>query len=244
MAAPPWKVLVPVEILEGETLPDAVIDILDTVPVVLLGYHVLPEQTPPGQARIQFEEQAQQNLYALAETFERTGDIPETRLVFTHDEEQTLDRIAAETGCSAYLIPNPAQQIDRLLVPIRGEADVERISAFVSALIGDRGMEVTLLNVTKTGEETTTGESMVAAARDHLGGSGMSVDTITTEVRAAESPVEVIAEAAVDHDATVMGESEPSLRSFLFGEIAEQVARRSLGPVFVVRREAEMAEEE
>lgn len=243
MSTQTWKVLVPVEILEGETLPDSVVDILDTVPVVLLGYHVLPEQTPPGQARIQFEDQAQQKLDALAEAFDRMGDVPETRLVFTQDEEQTLDRIAEETGCSAYLIPNPAQQIERLLVPLRGEADVVRISAFVAALIGDRDIAITLFHVAEPDKETA-GESMVQQARNYLEESGIAVDSITTEVRSAESPVEAITEAAVDHDATVMGESEPSLRSFLFGEIAERVARRSLGPVFVVRRETEPTEEE
>jgi hypothetical protein len=49
---------VPVAILKGETVPDAVVELLSTLPVVVLGYHVLPEQTAPGQARMQFEDQA------------------------------------------------------------------------------------------------------------------------------------------------------------------------------------------
>lgn len=244
MPTPTWKVLVPVEILEGETLPDSVVDILDTVPVVLLGYHILPEQTPPGQARLQFEDQAQQTIDALADAFEREGNRPETRLVFTHDEEQTLKRVSEETGCGAYLIPNPAQQIDRLLVPLRGEADVGRISGFVSALIGDREIGVTLFHVAKTEEATAQGESMVESARQHLEAAGIPADAITTEVRVAEMPISAITEAAVDHDGTVMGVSEPSLRSLIFGESAEQVARRSLGPVFVVRRAPMEAQEE
>lgn len=236
MSQASWPVLVPVEILKGETVPESVIELLGTVPVVLLGYHILPEQTPPGQARIQFEEQAQSKLAILADAFEEEGDRPKTRLVFTHNEEQTLDRVAEEAGCQAILIPNPAPDITRLLVPVRGEADVTRISTFVAALRGDRDISVTLFHVAETEEGSVAGETLLETGIGTLRDNGVPADAISTETIIAESPVEAITTAATEYDATVMGESEPSLRSILFGEIAEQVAARSLGPVVVVRR--------
>lgn len=229
-----WRVLVPVEVLEGETVSEAVTEALSTLPVVVLGYHVLPEQTAPGQARLQFEDQAQGKLDVLAASFREAGGDADTRLVFTHDEEQTIDRVADETGCNVVLIPNPSGEIERLLVPLRGEVDVDRITAFVATLVGDRDIGVTLLHVAEGGEVTPGGQSLVdggAARLRDLGVSGVGT-TVTT----AETPRQAIALAAADHDAVVMGESEPSLRSFLFGEPAEQVAAQSLGPVVVVRR--------
>lgn len=235
MTEPDWTVLVPVEVLEGETVPESVIDLLSTFPVVVLGYHVLPEQTPPGQARMQFEDQAQSSLDAIASAFREAGGTAETRLVFTHDEEQTLDRVADETGSNAILVPNPAMQVERLLVPLRGDADVARITAFVAAMIGDRPIEVTLYHVADSEEAESAGRSMVEDAATQLRDLGLAPTVIETEVVVSGTPVEAIATAATDHDVVVMGESEPSLGSFLFGETAEQVADRSLGPVIVVR---------
>lgn len=237
MSESTWKVLVPVEILKGETVPESVIELLATCPVVILGYHVLPEQTPPGQARIQFEDQAQSKLKDLAMAFREAGGDSETRLVFTHDEEQTLDRVANETGCEAILIPNSAPDIKQLLVPLRGEVNVARVAAFVAALIGDRDIAVTFFHVTDSEEGTSTGQSMVDDAAAQLRDHGVQADAIATGVTVAGTPVQAIATAAADHDAVVMGESEPSLRSFLFGEVSEQVAARSFGPVIVVRRQ-------
>ncbi len=229
--------LVPVEVLEGEGVPAAVIGLLSTLPVVVLGYHVLPEQTPPGQAQLQFEEQAQAKLDDLAAVFREAGGDAETRLVFTHDEEQTLNRVADETGCDAILIPNPATHIERGLVPLRGEVDVARIATFVAAMSGTRDIKVTLFHVTDSEDATTVGDSMLDQAAGHLREGGLDAAAITEDVIVSETPIQSIATVATDHDAVVMGESAPSLRTFLFGEAAEQVAVHSLGPVVVVRRE-------
>ncbi|MFB6281298.1 MAG: universal stress protein [Haloferacaceae archaeon] len=236
MSEPGWKVLVPVEVLEGETVPEAVVDLLATCPVVVLGYHVLPEQTPPGQARLQFEERAQARLDDIATAFRDAGGDAETRLVFTHDEAQTLDRVADETGCAAILVPNPAPEIGRILVPLRGEADVGRVAAFVAALIGDRDVVTTFLHVAEDEEGTAAGRSVVDDAAARFREHGGSAGRVTTEVTVSGTPVREIAAAAADHDAVVMGEGEPSLRSFLLGDASERVAAGSLGPVVVVRR--------
>jgi hypothetical protein len=60
------RVLVPVAVLEGESVAAGLIDLLATVDVTVLGYHVLPEQTPPDQAREQYEERAVSALEDVA----------------------------------------------------------------------------------------------------------------------------------------------------------------------------------
>lgn len=235
-AEPPWRVLVPVAVLEGEGVPDAVVDLLATLPVVVLGIHVLPEQTPPGQARLQFEERAQGRLDDLAAAFREAGGAAETRLVFTPDEEQTTNRVADETGCAAILIPNPATHAERLLVPLRGEVNVGRIAAFVAAMIGDRPIDVTLYHVAASVDATEDGRAMIEEGATRLEELGIDPAAIHREVAVSERPVRTIADAAADHDAVVMGETAPSLRALLFGETSEQIAAQSLGPVVVVRR--------
>lgn len=239
-----WTVLVPVEVLEGEAVPGSVIDLLSTLPVVVLGYHELPEQTPPGQARLQFEDKAQSKLDDLAAAFHEAGGDAETRLVFTHNEEQTLDRVADETGCDAILIPNPAPAVRRLLVPVGGDVDLARIADFVATMVGDRAIEVTLFNVAADDEAESVGRALLEDATAHLEERGVPHDAISSTATVADSHGEAIATAAADHDAVVMGETEPSLHSLIFGELSEQVAAQSLGPVIEVRGEREPTESE
>lgn len=47
-----------------------------------------------------------------------------------------------------------------------------------------------------------------------------------------------VLDAAVAFDAVVMGESDPSLVTFVFGMPVDQVAERFLGPVLVVQHES------
>jgi len=97
------RVLVPLAILKGETVSAGVVDSLSNAEVVLLGYHVVPEQTPPGQARMSFEEHAEDALGETAAAFEDAGVPVETVLVFTHDRGETVGRVADERGCKAVL---------------------------------------------------------------------------------------------------------------------------------------------
>lgn len=233
------RVLVPVAVLEGETVPESVVDLLSTCRVVVLGYHVLPEQTAPGQARLQFEERAQTKLDDLAASVRDTGAEAETRLVFTHDEEQTIDRVADETDSDAIVLPNPAPEIGRLLVPIGGTLDVARVAAFVAALIDDRDISVTLLHVSAESDEADAGQSLLDDAAAQLRDRGIPDAAIATERATSGAPIQTIADAATDHDAVVMGESGLSLRSLVFGEASERVAASSLGPVIVVRQPTE-----
>lgn len=236
---PDWSVLVPIEILKGETVSESIPAFLSRLPVVILGYHELPEQTPPGQAQLQYEDQAQSQLDDLAAVFTDAGCRTETRLVFTHDREQTIDRIAHETESEAFLIPNPVRSIDHLLVPVRGEVNVERVARFVAKLVGDRDIKITLYHVTKDEAAVADGEAMLEAATAELTDSGIIASNITRSIEVSDQPIEAIIEQALEHDTVIMGESEPSLRSFLFGDISEQIAAESLGPVIVVRKPRE-----
>lgn len=235
-ASTDWRVLVPVEVLEGEIVPDALIEFIAHLPVVILGYHELPEQTPPGQARLQFEDQAQAMIDDLAADFQAAGEAAATRLVFTHDAEQTINRIADETGCSAILLPNPAPDIDRILVPVREGANIERIAGFLGELVGTQSIDITLLTITPEAEATAPGEALVTDLAGQLVDGGIPAANIRQLVEQEADPIQVISEAALEADIVIMGESEPSLRSLVFGEASERIAARSLGPVIVVRR--------
>ena len=230
------RVLVPVAVLEGGTVSPGLMNLLGTVDVTVLGYHVLPEQTPPDKARLQYEERATSALADLAEEFREAGGAADHRLVFTHDREQTVNRTADDVGARAYAISGVTGDVDRLLVSLSGDVEVDRILDFVVEVIGDREVGVTLL---LAGGAEGAADRLEAAA-DRLREAGLSVET---RLEPERSTFDALVDAVPDHDGVVMGESAPSLRSLVFGEPSKRVASASVGPVLVVRHVDALDEE-
>lgn len=230
------KVLVPLAILDGESLAPALIEALSGVSVELVGYHELPEQTPPGQARMQFEERMQGKLDELVTAFEEVGGPVESRMVFTHEPEQTFERVAIEESCDAILLNNPATAVEEVLVPLRGEVNVERVVALVASLLEATEATATLFHVADAEEDREVGQALVDAAIESLLGDGISPDRLTERVVVSETPVKTLVEAADEADLVVMGESTPSIQERVFGEVSEQVSTQSVTPALVVRR--------
>lgn len=222
------RVLVPVEILEGESVSAGMMDLLGTVDVTVLGYHVVPEQTPPDQAREQFEERAVSALEDVASEFGAAGGVAESRLVFTHDRGKTFDRVAADVGANAYVIPGVTGDVDLLLVPLSGDVAVDRVLSFVEDLIGGRDIAVTLF----LASETEEAGDLLEAAAERLRDAGIEA---TTELVLAGDAFDTLVDVVPSHDAIVIGEAAPSLAGFLFGDEAERLASATVGPVLVVR---------
>ena len=253
------RVLVPVAVLEGGSVSPGLISLLGAVDVTVLGYHVLPEQTPPDQARLQFEERATSALEDISQEFRAAGGGADHRLVFTHDREQTIERVTDEIDADAFAVPGTTGDVDRVLVSLSGDVDVDRVLSFVEALVGGRAIGVTLFlaaedrapaDAADAGASEGTGPAEgdaadIATARletaaDRLRETGIDADTA---LAAAGSPFDALIDAVPGHDAVVMGERAPSFRSFVFGDESERVAAASVGPVLVVRDRRESGAE-
>ena len=229
------SILIPVRVLEGDSIPEGVPDLLANAHVVLLGYYVVPDQTATEQARGQFEDQATRRLGDLAAILEHAGATVESQLVFTHDGQTTIDRVTAEHDCLAVLIPNATRPIEDVLVAVRGIVGVDRFVRLVSGLFASMDIRVTLYHVADEDEPDADVETLLDGIADRLSQDGVSDDLIDTEITRGDDTRERIVEAADDYDAIVMGESDPSVTTFLFGMSADQVASQFLGPVFVIQ---------
>lgn len=231
------SVLVPTRVLAGEGIPEGVPELLANAHVVLLGYHVVPDQTAPGQARLQFEERANRKLTQFQERFEAAGATVERRLVFTHDGQTTIDRTISEHDCGAVLVPNATVPPERVLVPVRGAVDADRLAETVAGLFAETDVAVTLYHVTDDDESEEGVTRLLDETSELLVDAGMDPAAIERRVEHDDDPLDAIADASEAFDAVVMGESDPSLRTFIFGMPSDQVAERFLGPVIVVQRE-------
>ena len=231
------NVLVPIQILEGESIPEGVPELLANAHVVLLGYHVIPDQTAPGQARMQFEERASQRLDQFEEMFEEAGATVVTRLVFTHEAQTTIDRMIYEHDCIAALVPKATGPPEDVLVAVRGTVAVDRIARVVAGLFADTDVAVTLYHLAAEDETDEDVQTLLDDVADRLVELRMDERAIRTRIGRGKDPKQAIADAADEFDAIVMGESNPSIATFVFGMRGKQVAERFLGPVIVVQRE-------
>ncbi|WP_348611591.1 universal stress protein [Halobaculum rarum] len=231
------SILVPIRVLEGESVPEGVPGLLANAHVVLLGYHVIPEQTAPGQARMQFEDRAIERLDEYETIFEEAGATVERRLVFTHNGQKTIDRMTTEHDCLAALVPNATGPVEDVLVAVRGAVGIDRLARVVAGLFGETDVSVTLYHVAADNETDEDVGTLLDGLLDRLGNLGMDTSTIETRVDRDREALGAIVEAAEEFDTVVMGESDPSLATFVFGLPADQVADRFLGPVLVVQRE-------
>jgi nucleotide-binding universal stress UspA family protein len=220
--------------MEGQTLPEPLVDFLVPSDVVMLGYHVLPEQTPTEQASMQFEDRALEAVEDIAHAFAGAGRTVETRVAFTHDRDQTVERVAAEVGATAVLLPNPTGTIEDLLVPVRGAIDVDRLADLVGTLLDEGEGRVTLWGLVTHASDFDAGAA-VADARETLLARGFPRERIATETTETDTPVYDIVDRSAEFDAIVMGEGRGTLLSALLGDEAERVAEGAVAPVLVVR---------
>ncbi|WP_336034540.1 universal stress protein [Halobacterium yunchengense] len=233
----PPRVLVPVAVLEGESVSESLAAFLAPAEVVVLGYHVVPEQTPTEQASMQFEERARAAVGDVAAAFRAAGRDVETRVAFTHDREQTVERVADEVGATAILLPNPVGVVENVVVPLRGAADADRIADLVATLLADDGTAVTVWGIEKSGSGFDA-DAAVAGVRDRLAGRGLPRDRVRSETSVTDTPVVDIVGRSSEFDVVVMGEGGESLFTLLFGDASERVAEGAVSPVLVVRDRA------
>lgn len=230
-------VLVPLAVVAGESLPAGVPALLANARIVLLGYHEIPDQTATEQAREQFGEAAMSKLEEIGERLTAAGAHVESRLVFTHDAETTIDRLIYEHDCLAVLVSNSTDRVESVLVAIRGAIAVGQNTALVSGLFAGTDVGVTLYHALTEDTTEADAEAVLATARADLLEHGLEESQLETVIEPASDPVEAVANRSVNHDAVIMGETDPSVTTFVFGMPAAQVATEFLGPVLVVQRE-------
>ncbi len=230
------RILLPVRPLTDEIPPPALIELLGQAHVILLGYHQLPGQTAPSQARNQFGDQAVEALEAMADDLREVGAEVEHRMVFTQDARQTTARVAQEAQAEAVVFPEATIPVEKLLLPMRGSINLEHLISFTASLVRDTDIVVTLAHVLSDEAEASQAELMLHGARDKMIRAGIPQTRVQELVLFSEQPIDALAEAGLDHQVIVMGETEPSLTSLLLGTFHERVDERFDGPMIVVRK--------
>ena len=238
----PSSILVDVELPDPTPLSPALVRLLSSLRIVLVGWYAVPEQTTPAQARDQFEDEAQAALDPIAAAFEAAGAEVDTHLVFTGDELDTISRVSTEQSCDAVLIPAEMERLERLLVPLRGLHNARHIAPLVADLVQDGTTAVTLLHVLESDEtDAASREQVLQPAADMMTDCGLRAGLLEFETVRADDPASAIVERSGHYDAVVLGETEPSVREILFGTVPETIVNTARVPVVMVRHEEDAA---
>ncbi|MBB6647292.1 universal stress protein UspA [Halobellus ruber] len=221
-----YRVLIPFDLPDADPVPSMLIKPLATTEVVALGQYKLPEQTPPGAAREQFEGDARDELADLVRPLERAEVPTRTRLVFSSDRQEAINRVAREDGCDAILTTGEADTLDRLFVALGGKPDRDRILSFVADLLAATDASVTLFH---TSEETLTN------ATDRLVERGIDPDRAYQHLSESSDVGQRVVELETECDLLVVGEPDPSRDVRVLEPRSTEMTLDTDDPAFVIR---------
>ena len=228
-------ILVPVDVSAAEPPALDIVDHLGDVEVVLLGYFLVPDQAEPAMVRDQHGTEAAARLDAVAADH---GGPAET-LVFTHDREATIDRIADEYGCDAVLTGGTAADastgVERVLVPLRGDVNLDRILAVVADLLLAGEETATLFHAVAPDADPTEGELLLEGAIDRLVEYGVDRDRVDWRLSEGDDPAADIVALGAEYDLVVLGETEPSLVDRIIGGLLSGIVDALETPALIVR---------
>jgi nucleotide-binding universal stress UspA family protein len=229
-------VLVPVDVSVAEPPDQVVFDLLASVNLVVLGYYPVPKQTAPAHLKADHEDEAAERLANVVRSVAAGRDTDvEDVLVFTKDRRDTIDRIADQYDCDAVVVPGEAAAIDRILVPLRGDVNIERIVSLVGALLRAGDATVTLFHSVPEGVDPSHGEFVLRGAADRLSENGIDPDRIDWTLSEGDAAKRAIVDLAADYDLVILGETEPSLRDRIFGAVLTPIIDEIDTPAIVVR---------
>ena len=224
-------ILVPVDVSDPDPPELEVLDLLDPLEVVLLGYFPVPDQAEPALIKSEYEDEAESRLLDLAAG---RPDLTEV-LVFTHDREATVDRVADQYDCDAVLSVRPADRIDRVLLPLRGEVNLERIVSVTARLLQASDATVTLFHSVAEDADESYGEFLLQGATDRLVEYGIDEERVDWQLSESGDPQAEIVQLGEEYDIVVLGESEPSLTDRIIGRVLSHVVDELASPALIVR---------
>ncbi|UWG48635.1 Nucleotide-binding protein, UspA family [Halanaeroarchaeum sp. HSR-CO] len=228
-------ILVPVDVSTVEPPDSGVLELLQPVNVVVLGWYPVPKQTAPAHLKADHESEAAARLATVVDQFAATDHEVESVLVFTKDRRDSIDRVADQYDCDAVLMPGEGGPIDRLLVPLRGDVNLERIVTLVGELVRASDASVTFFHAVEPDADPSQGEFVLRGAADRLSEEGVERDRIEWTLSERDEPRADIVSLASEHDLVILGETEPSLRERIIGAVLSPILDEIAIPAIIVR---------
>lgn len=228
-------ILVSVDVSTDSRPAESVIDLFRSVDVVLIGYHQDQDQVTNGQARQERKSEVASSLEEIANAFETNGVDVAEKLVFAYYRQDSIDYAAKKHSCDAVLTLEKAGCIERILAPIRGDTNLERIVGLLGDILQESDASVTFFHSITDGGDPTRGEFLVRGAVDRLTQAGIDRDRVDWELSEGGSPRKEIVQLGQTYDLLTLGETKPSLKHRILGSVPTRIVDEVDTPTFIVR---------
>lgn len=228
-------ILVPVDVSGAEPPGPGILELFRPVNVVVLGYYPVPAQTAPAHLKADHESEAASRLDDVVAQFDGTEHAVESVLVFTQDRQDSIDRVADQHDCDAVFVPGETGAVERILVPLRGDVNLERIVSLVGNLLRASDATVTLFHSSGEGVDPSQGEFILRGAADRLSEAGIPRERVDWELSEESDPRSAIVALATEYDLVILGETEPSLRNRIIGTVLTPILDGIEKPAIIVR---------
>jgi len=229
--------LIPIDASAPEEPPRALVDLLEPLQIVVLGYYPVPDQAAPQQVQEAHEADAKAAMKPIVHRFAEQGADVESVLVFTRDHVASIDRVANEHDCDAVLVPGSVGDLRSVLVSLKDEQNMFRVLEVVGLLLNETDPDVTLFHSESIEKGSAMSELLLRGATDWLTERGLSRERITWREPTAETQRSDLLEEADQHDLVIMGEYEPSIRERVLGDLPDQIHSQTGRAVLLVRKE-------
>lgn len=232
-------ILVSVDVSTGSRPVQSIINLCRSVDVVLIGYYGSQDEDQDevthGRLREERKSEVASSVEEIAGAFEKNGiDVDET-LVFAHYRQDSIDYAAKKHGCDAVLTLERAERIERILAPIRGDTNLERIIGLLRDMMQESDTSVTFFHSVMENSDPARGEFLVRGAIDRLVQEGISRDRVDWELSDSGSPRDEIVRLGQNYDLLTLGETKPSLKDRILGSVPARIVDEVDTPAFVVR---------
>jgi nucleotide-binding universal stress UspA family protein len=228
-------ILVSVDVSTHSQPSQSVVDLCRSVDVILIGYYPDQGREASTQDRQDRKSAAASSLEEITDAFRASGISVTETLVFTHYRQDSIDYAAKKHGCDAVLTLGGAERIERILVPIRGDTNLERIVALLRDVLQGSDASVTFFHSIMENNDPGRGEFLVRGAVDRLTQTGIDRERTDWQLSDDASPQEEIIELGTEYDLLVIGETKPSLRHRILGSVPTRIVDEVDTPTFVVR---------
>ncbi len=238
MATDPNGVLVPVDVSAPIEADFSVLELLAPERVVLLGYWSVPDQSASAQVRDQYQTTAQERLDTVASRLDDRAATVSSRLVFTPDRGDSIDRAANEYDTAAILTPGDAgvsvaDADRRVLVLLKPDPNIDRILSVLGHHFAGTQLRLVLFHAAE--EQARAMAYMLRGAADRLAELGVPSEQIDWEVETDRSRINTILSTAPAYDLVVLGETQPTVRERVFGLVQSELLDRTDRPVMTIR---------
>jgi nucleotide-binding universal stress UspA family protein len=229
------QVLLPVLLPDPEPVSRWLRSFLQSVDIYLLGCYDLPEQTSPEQGRNEFEDEASETLADVAAEFREFSRDVETRLVFTPDVVQSIEREAEDRNVDAIVRPRPVDRIESLLGVLTREVNYGGVVKCISAMTGEDVQSLKLIQIDAEDGHDEEQSLILEGVESRLVDRGVAPEVIETESIVTDEQTDRVMSEIDAVDLVIVAEEEPTLTGRHVGTIAEYVFREADVPVVFVR---------